>query len=236
VNSFTNNATLETKNGAALTINSLAWTNAGTLTINDGTLNLAGSFTNASLGTISRMGGVVNLMGALTNTTLLLNAVTGSWNLFGGTIVGGTVAFADGARLVTTSSGGIFNGVTLNSDITIGNGQILSIVNGLTLNAVLTLASSGLTTELRFNPGAQMLGGTGEVVTGGTGLANRILVGNGGAATLTLGGRYRDPWPGLDRSEFGEHLDQQRCDQCGHLGPDTIGECKQLHQQWDDRN
>ena len=136
----------------------------------------------------TRTGGTVNLTGTLSNTALLLDAATGSWNLLGGTIVGGTVAFADGETLLTTTSGGLFNGVTLNSDMTVGNNHDLTIDNGLTLNAVLTIASTGNFTDLNFAPGDQTLGGTGEVVLGGTSSNNRLRVGVGGVMTLTIGG------------------------------------------------
>ena len=51
---------------------------------------------------VQQTGGTVNLTGTLNNTgaTLTLNATTGSWNLAGGTINGGTLAFADGQTLL----------------------------------------------------------------------------------------------------------------------------------------
>ena len=102
--------------------------------------------------------------------------------------MGGTVEFADGESLMTTSNGNsTFDGVILNSDLTMGNNQFLRIDNGLTLNAVLTLNSGVNLTDLRFNPGDQTLGGTGEVVLAGTASNSRLLVGLGGAMTLTIG-------------------------------------------------
>ena len=99
-NNLTNAST-----GTAVATNSTltlggAWTNAGSITITGSTLNLGGTFANTDLGTINRTGGVVNLTGTLTNTgsTLTLNAATGSWNFFG-TIIGGTVVFADLMRI-----------------------------------------------------------------------------------------------------------------------------------------
>ena len=189
-NGFTNNGTTEAINGGILNIDSATWSSAaGTLNVDSSTLNLAGSFTTAGIGTVTRTGGTINLTGTLTNTgdTLTLNATTGSWRLLGGTVVGGTVAFADGESFLTTTSGGTFNGVTLDSDLTIDNNHSLTVDNGFTLNAVLTLASSGSTTDLRFVPADQTLGGTGEVVLGGTSSNNRLLVGFGGAMTLTIG-------------------------------------------------
>src|SRR5260370_42617189 len=42
---------------------------------------------------------------------------TGSWQLAGGTISGGTVTGAGGAQLVLTNSGGTLSGVTLSIDL-----------------------------------------------------------------------------------------------------------------------
>ena len=210
-NGFTNNGTAEAINGGILNISSATWTNTGTgmisaanstltlddnwdndgtVTANNSTVNLDGTFTQADLGTFTRTGGTVNLMGVLDNTgeTLTFDAATGSWRLVGGTVLGGTVEFADGESLMTTSNGNsTFDGVILNSDLTMGNNQFLRIDNGLTLNAVLTLNSGVNLTDLRFNPGDQTLGGTGEVVLAGTASNSRLLVGLGGAMTLTIG-------------------------------------------------
>ena len=215
---FTNNAVLEAINSATLSIatnswsnsatgtitatNSTlsvagAWSNANTIKLTNSTVTLGGSFTSAGMGTINRSGGTVNLTGTLTNSGLLLNASTGSWNLLGGTIIGGTIAFADGATLVTTASGGLLNGVTLNTDLTILNGTGFSVSNGLTLNAVLTLAGTGATTNLAFTSGTQTLGGTGTVVLSSAGSGSQILLGTTGNATVTVGSGIRIHGRGL---------------------------------------
>src|SRR5205814_2219 len=58
------------------------------------TLNLGGRFATGGLGTLTRTGGNINLTGTLNNAGALLQLgaapVPGSWNLMGGTIVGGT--------------------------------------------------------------------------------------------------------------------------------------------------
>src|SRR5262249_54713360 len=110
--------------------------------------------------------------------TLALNASTGSWNLVGGTILGGTVTSADGATLLLPNFNfGTLDGVTLNADMTVGDGAQLYVSNGLTLNGVLTVNNSGNFTDLRFNSGAQILGGTGQVVLTGTSTNTRIALG-----------------------------------------------------------
>ena len=54
----------------------------------------------------------MNLTGTLNNTgtTLAFTAATGSWNLVGGTITGGTVTETGGAELTFTNSGGTLAG------------------------------------------------------------------------------------------------------------------------------
>jgi hypothetical protein len=82
-----------------------AWVNNGTININAGTLDLGGTFASSGLGAINRTGGTVNLTGTVQNTggSLDLTAATGSWNLVGGSIVGGSVNTSGGSRLISTS-------------------------------------------------------------------------------------------------------------------------------------
>ena len=136
----------------------------------------------AAIGTINRAGGVVNLTGTLTNTgtTLTLNAVTGSWNFASGTIVGGTIAFADGAALLLAAnnvSGTFSNGVTLNSDLTIsGSAAGLRVNGGLTLNGTIHLIGSSAHVS---SFGNATFGGNGTVSFEGT---------SGGIRLLAVGG------------------------------------------------
>ena len=101
-------------------------------------MDLGGLFTLAGLGTFNRTGGTVNLMGTLDNTgtTLALDATTGSWNLAGGTLKGGTLSESGGAELVFTTSGGTLDGVTAASDLDLAsnNGANAYVKDGLTLN------------------------------------------------------------------------------------------------------
>ena len=70
-------------------------------------MDLGGTFTLADLGTFHRTGGTVNLTGTLNNPgTLALDDTTGSWQLEGGTIAGGTVTTAGAAELVGTALAG----------------------------------------------------------------------------------------------------------------------------------
>ena len=145
----------------------------GTLSISNAVLNLGGSLTLATLATVQRSGGTVKLVGTMDNTgtTLLLDEVTGTWNLAGGTIVGGAIVGTNGAGLVVTADS-VLDGVTLNADLTVPGGagcgytRQLTVTNGLVLNSTLTLARYGVgssAVQLTF-AGSQTLGGSGQVV------------------------------------------------------------------------
>src|SRR5262249_25749260 len=87
------------------------WSNKGTIQVNNCKTSIGyyfSSFTLADLGTFQRTGGSVYLQGILNNTggTFTLDATTGSWNLSGGTINGGTVTETGGAMLLFTNNGG----------------------------------------------------------------------------------------------------------------------------------
>jgi hypothetical protein len=78
--------------------------------------------------------------------------------------------------------GTIFDGVTLNRDLSIPSG-LLIVTNGLTLNGVLTLTSDSFPATLRLT-GTQTLAGTGQVVFTGTNQPGSVLPVGG---TLTIG-------------------------------------------------
>ncbi|MFZ4765909.1 MAG: LamG-like jellyroll fold domain-containing protein, partial [Roseimicrobium sp.] len=115
-----------------------------------------------------------------------------------GTSLGDATANATSGRFLgivpnlLSATGGTLDGVTLGSDLTVQNGATLAVLGGLTLsnNARVTIASADSWTYLYFQ-GTQTLGGTGEVVFGGTHSFNLLSAqGNGsqtGAAALTIG-------------------------------------------------
>jgi fibronectin-binding autotransporter adhesin len=174
------------------------WSNTGTITAsNNATVNLSGQFTPASVsspGTFNGSGATVNLVSTLDNTgtTLALTATTGSWNLRGGTIMGGTVTEAGGAKLIFTSSGGTLDGVTFSGDLDLAtnNNAQASVRNGLTLNsATINLGdTNGSTSGQLFFSNTQTLGGTGTVVLGASSTNSLVLAGTPfSSVTLTLG-------------------------------------------------
>src|SRR5262249_32012746 len=154
--SLTNTGTLQALNGGTLSIGATtwsssstitatnstlsfsgAWSNTGTITINNSTLNLGGTFTTAGikLSSFTRTGGTVNVTGTLANSSspLTLNAATGSWGLAGGTISGGTVAFADSQTLIMTadSSNRLLN-VTVSGDLDLAASSARVKIEGTT--------------------------------------------------------------------------------------------------------
>ena len=121
------------------------------LDMTSGTLNLGGNFTvdglgiNATPPRFTRSGGTVNLTGTLNNTgaELVLAGATSSWQLAGGTILGGTVTTTGGAKLLGVYPGQFvapskLNGVTLNGDLEVVSTPSVStsvtVLNGLVLN------------------------------------------------------------------------------------------------------
>ena len=191
---FTNQGTVQVA-GGTLNLNG-TWTNATTIVATTGTVNLGGQFTSPGL--LDFTGATVNLTGTLNNTgsTLVLNAVTGSWNLAGGTITGGTLSESDGAELVMTSSGGTLDGVTVNGDLDLQTnwGATVTVLDGLVLNGTMYLGKAGGGTygSVFFGSpslAAGSLSGTGTVVFGASGSNSLINESNlsGADGTLTIG-------------------------------------------------
>ena len=102
--------------GGAITVGGGLFINQGTLDAAGGTLNLNNTWTNT--GTTIASAVALNIMGALNNTgsTLALSGTTGSFNLAGGTIQGGTISGSGGASLVIVV-GGTLEGVTCNANL-----------------------------------------------------------------------------------------------------------------------
>ena len=158
--------------------------------------NLGGAVAQAGLGAFTRTGGTVNLTGSLTNTTatLALNAGTGSWNLAGGKVLGGTITDTGSALLVLTSSGGTLAGVTIPAGTIIDAADVadanVTIINGMTLNGMINLGdTNNHYGQLIFNQTQAALTGTGEI-NFGTSPNNTIYaqgINGTTAGTLTIG-------------------------------------------------
>jgi len=207
---LTNNGTLEATAGT-LDVGSQnyvqaptnVWTNGvgGKLGVSGtGILNLGGSFTTADTAALTRSGGTLNIVGVLNNSgpTLALTPATGSWNLAGGTIAGGTISDTGGALLVIgpslTGNLGTLSGVTIPLGSTLDASQYnagLIVTGGLTLNGTLDLgAANGSTTGTFIFQGTQTLGGSGTVLLGasfGNTLRAQGTNNDTTPATLTIG-------------------------------------------------
>ena len=178
-----------------LTLNG-TWSNGSTLTVQEGTLNLGGTFTLADLGTVVRTGGTVNVTGTLDNTgkTLALDGTTGSWNLWGGTLLGGGYTASGGAELFFTNQGGTLDGVTAASDLDLASnsGANVSVLDGLTLdNSTIYIGdAAGATYGQMYFDATESLGTvpgtTGTVVFGKNG-SNALYETANPGGTLTLG-------------------------------------------------
>ncbi len=200
-----NLGTIQTKNGASLTISSAHWSNSGTIDASGGAnVTLAGSWNNtgtvqangatlnlgspsttltlAEIGTIKRTSSVLNFQGTLdlVGGTLNLEDASGSWVLNGGTIKNGSIVESGSGKLIIPSNrNNTFDAVTVTGDLDMTTvNAILVIKNGLTLHGAARL-NDGATLGFR---GAQTLD-TGEIIFGSVPAYISLDVG----AVLTLG-------------------------------------------------
>ena len=177
-----NQGTLQVENGATLKTAG-SWSNTGTMNVQPGaTLNLGGSYTTAGLGifppapagSFNRTGGTVNLTGTLDNTgsTLALDSRTGGWNVFGGTIIGGTITTSGSNVLTAVNSSNTMSGVTLDGTLDMGSvfAPKMNVTSGLTLNGTILLGgASGSDVGTLTAQGTQAWSGTGSILFGGIG-------------------------------------------------------------------
>ncbi len=196
---FTNNGTAEATNGGTLNINAASWSNAGTITGSSGAVvDLGGTFTTAGIGTFNVNGATVNITGTLdnSNNTLALNSATGSWNLNGGTIKNGALAFAGGQTLnvingtlsgLTVPSTGLtfqqgsyltLSDATLTGNFELPQNSSLYVINGASVGGDNIILNSGA--SLAFEPNQTFDSG---LISG----SGNIEAGYGGAGGLTLG-------------------------------------------------
>ena len=203
--------------GAAINLNDSAqlnllgnWTNAGTINAGDSsTVNLGGTFTTDDIGVISRSASsTVSITGTLENAgkTLTLNAGTGSLQMCGGIIRGGTIATADSAQLRVTHdsyglAGGTLDGIVLQGELTVvpkspSASIALNVLNGLTLSeGRLAITASSYSapylTGVVF-AGTSTLAGDGDVLFQTmNNAATGVLRSSGGQLTIEQGIKVR---------------------------------------------
>ncbi|MBL9136993.1 MAG: hypothetical protein JNK85_14070, partial [Verrucomicrobiales bacterium] len=137
-NVFSNLATLETRNGGTLSIESAAWTQGGQLRVGPGTLNLGGALSPGSIGTVVADGGSAVLSGNLDlqGGTLALNNATGPLQIDGATVKNGSITQSGAGQLVFSTHGQNFlDTIRLTGDLVLtNNGARVRIRNGLTLD------------------------------------------------------------------------------------------------------
>lgn len=163
--------------------NRLINTSTGLLEASSGILALGGTYTREELGLVKNSGGSIQIVGTLENQnkTLGFDAVSGSWSLVGGTIIGGTVQ--QGANsLLFSSEGGTLDGVVLQGDANLVSDRTrVNVVRGLTLNGTATL---GADSRLTFS-GTQSLTGQARIVFQNK--AGNAINANGKDMVLTIG-------------------------------------------------
>ncbi len=175
-----------TVDGAGTTINLTNILNQGTLKAqNGGVLDFQGSNnTIANLGTpqIGTGGGHLYLNGTFDNTTgtATLNAPTGgSYELYGGTINGGTIA---AGALTFTNYAGTVNSVSYIGDLSLPAGAAVTFT-GTTAFTGSNLVLGNYST-LNWNQNGSL---TGKTITSGTTAGNYAIINVGTSNALTLG-------------------------------------------------
>ncbi|HEY8993065.1 MAG TPA: PEP-CTERM sorting domain-containing protein, partial [Lacunisphaera sp.] len=153
--------------------------NNGTLTAqNSGNLLWDGTNTTANLGSVVLTGGGrARLNGTLNNASATLNAPTGgAFDLYGGTITGGTIATG---ALGFTTSGGYLDGTTLNGDLNLSvSSSYVRFLNGTNFTG--TNATLANNTGLYWQQTGTL---SGKTITQGSG---SYLYVTGAGNTLTL--------------------------------------------------
>lgn len=136
-----------------------AWSNSATGTMEvsgTGELDLGGAFTTAGLrlAGLTRTGGTIAVTGGWDNSggTVTFNNTIGSWLLRGGSITGGTLALADGQRLLfTNTNGSSLVGVDYGGEVVLDStSQRVALGAGTTVAAV-RLRASGTSIALPPN-------------------------------------------------------------------------------------
>lgn len=183
--SLTNNGTLSVSTGT-LTIGATTWTNPGTVSATGGTVRLEGTFVTAGgIGTMNTSAAsAVNVVGTVNNVggTINLNATTGSWSMLGGTINGGSLNLGGSTSVLTTTSGGTLDSVSINGNILLNVTSASVRLAGTTTFTTARLSANNVT--LGMAPGYTL---SNTVLSEGAATGTRnISLANGGAGTVTF--------------------------------------------------
>ena len=152
----------------------------------DAVIAIAGNYTvTHSFGSDSAHSITLSHPLILSGGTLTVGAsvqANSAFTLNGGTLAGAIVNVGAGGQFVPTS--GTLSHVTLGADVSLANGDQISVIKGLLLNGhTLTLASASAYTGLTFNDtAAETVSGPGHIVFGGTSPGTDFFNCYGGAA------------------------------------------------------
>jgi VCBS repeat-containing protein len=200
---WTNAGTISIAGGGTLQLgfaNGETWTNTGSISVTGSTVLLDASFSQSGLGNFTRDGGSTVKLDSNAQLTggLTLDDTTGSWQLAGGQILGGTVSTSGAAKLIVSGGNAnstttnLLNNVTVNGTVDVATlGGVVVVQDALTLNGTLLLgntAASPTNGTLRMSTtsaagGQVLLTGPGTIVLGSS--ANNLFFG-GANQTLVL--------------------------------------------------
>ncbi len=157
-----NRGKLRSVNNGHLTAENLV--NHGVVDLSGGSIDLTGTIKTEGIGMFTGPG-PINIVGTLDNRNgvLKLDETSPSWQLGGGTLLGGVVSTSGGAQLTVGYSGGILDKATINGDLHLVSGTFLRVRNGLTLNGTASLETGPNGVGLNFD-GSQTFDGTGQVL------------------------------------------------------------------------
>nr|WP_200589600.1 filamentous hemagglutinin N-terminal domain-containing protein [Noviherbaspirillum pedocola] len=159
------------------------WSNSGTISARGATLNLGGNFTSAGIGnldldtaSVARVSGIWDNTATTLTTPYDISAPghTGSFTLFGGTIRGGVLSSSAGKPV--QSIYGTLDDVTLQTNLSLTNGNYTYVTNRLTLDNASIFSGTSNNGYLYFTGTAPVLtttldrgigSGTGSFVNSG---------------------------------------------------------------------
>jgi len=180
--SWTNHGQIEASGADTLILSDDdgSFENLGTIFAEDTDVRLGGTFTLADLGDFNFINSVVAIEGTLLNDAgLVVDAGKFHWRLGRGTILGGTVASADGTPFDTVPGNccgnATLDAVTLDANMHVQPDTIVHINNGLTLNSTISLHTiNPRYSIIRVQGPNRFIEGTGRIVFATSG-ANQLI-------------------------------------------------------------
>ncbi|HET6249366.1 MAG TPA: CARDB domain-containing protein [Tepidisphaeraceae bacterium] len=169
------------------------WSNAAIPTAaDDVTINTSPGITvthstgNDAVNSITSNNPFILSGGSLTVATTV--SLTKSFTIAGGILSGATIT-GTGGELMVSPTGGVLDGATLDSDISLPDGANLTITNGVTLNnANIVISAVTTSTAVTFNlSSSPSINGTGGIVLGGSAPSLDLVSLDNSVGGLTIG-------------------------------------------------